>query len=641
MPTPPPGAGSASIDKLCPPTTPVDLTFLGTLAWFSRVAEIDRAEAIRGVDVMRSHRRTPSRELSPVEAWWLDGVNHLDHGDLARAEASFATAVQHDPTAADVWLGMHAVGLRRDEAIKAMASHSGSFGALRSKFGRNLSSRFDLGFYVTYGLETQAHLWLAVVAKLLRDGKLDSAAQFLAATTVDDDPVRLLRTRHAFMSQDWTVVLTSSHGVTDEFIRDEVELYAAMALLAQQIFDEALDVLSKLPRAMHAERVFQAEIRVIRGLSNEALGRKELAQRDFQAAYRYAPEFPGLLDKIVPTNLVAVPTLSPVPVTSPVPVGPAQVPSIAAEPHVRDREKLLADALARLDAMIGLEPVKQQIQSLVAQVRMAQVRRSRGIAADPALQHFVFVGPPGTGKTTVARILGDIFAGLGLLERGHLIEAQRLDLVGQVLGATAVKATAVIDSALDGVLFIDEAYALNNKGYLGGDAFGNEALQVLLKRAEDDRHRLVVILAGYPREIAEMLASNPGLASRFTTKVDFPSYSPTDLTAIAQAVLHSHGNVAGDEATKALHRCFKHVVAAGVVDDLGNGRLARELCAKAAAVRDLRLSRSLDGGEPSNEEIVAIEAPDIEAAYNELVRTHVETGPPDGSDPSPMPPFAS
>lgn len=187
---------------------------------------------------------------------------------------------------------------------------------------------------------------------------------------------------------------------------------------------------------------------------------------------------------------------------------------------------------------------KRQVRSLSAQLRMAAVRRSQGLAAAPAPQHLVFAGPPGTGKTTVARIVGKIFAGLGLLERGHVVEAQRVDLVGQRLGETAIKTSGAIDRALDGVLFIDEAYALSNTGYSGGDAFGKEALQVLLKRAEDDRHRLVVVLAGYPNEIAELLSTNPGLASRFNTRVDFPSYAADELALIAESFLAAQGGFA-------------------------------------------------------------------------------------------------
>ena len=176
----------------------------------------------------------------------------------------------------------------------------------------------------------------------------------------------------------------------------------------------------------------------------------------------------------------------------------------------------LESAIAELDELVGLEPVKQQVRAIAAQLRVAQLRDRQGLTSQPPVRHFVFTGPPGTGKTTVARILGRIFAALGLLVRPEVVEAHRADLVGDHLGSTAIKTNRLVDSALGGVLFIDEAYSLHNEGYSGGDAFGAEAVQTLLKRAEDDRDRLVIVLAGYPAtwtgSCAPTPASPPGSA---------------------------------------------------------------------------------------------------------------------------------
>lgn len=313
----------------------------------------------------------------------------------------------------------------------------------------------------------------------------------------------------------------------------------------------------------------------------------------------------------------------------PAPAAPADAPADAPGPDPSDgtlgeeeRAALLDEAMAELDAMIGLGPVKRQVRSLSAQLRMAALRRGQGLVAAPAPQHLVFAGPPGTGKTTVARIVGKVFAGLGLLERGHVVEAQRVDLVGQYLGATAIKTSEAIDRALDGVLFVDEAYALVNAGYTQGDAFGNEALQVLLKRAEDDRHRLVVVLAGYPDEIAELLTANPGLASRFNTRVDFPAYSAPELVLIARSFLDGQGDELTEDAAAALQASCERAVTGGTIDRLGNGRFARELARKAAAVRDLRIY-DLHGsaGIPSPQEVTTLHAVDVEDAYRELTES--------------------
>ena len=272
-------------------------------------------------------------------------------------------------------------------------------------------------------------------------------------------------------------------------------------------------------------------------------------------------------------------------------------------------------ALAELDWLVGLEPVKQQVRAIAAQLRVARMRSVRGLSSQPPARHFVFTGPPGTGKTTVSRILGRIFAAHGLLVRPEVVEAHRADLVGEHLGSTAIKTNKLIDSAMGGVLFIDEAYSLNNVGYEGGDAFGAEAVQTLLKRAEDDRDRLVIVLAGYPNDMDRFLRSNPGLASRFSTRVAFPSYQPDDLVQIADRLAAVADDEFDDDARRALRAIFTETCASGRIDELGNGRFARSLYERACACRDLRVE-SL--GDPSREDLITLTAADVRAAYREL-----------------------
>ncbi|MFJ2866544.1 AAA family ATPase [Kitasatospora sp. NPDC087314] len=294
---------------------------------------------------------------------------------------------------------------------------------------------------------------------------------------------------------------------------------------------------------------------------------------------------------------------------------PRTVPVPAAQPV--DDERELDAALAELSLMVGLEPVKRQVRALSAQLRMSRLRAAQGLPVQPPKRHFVFSGPSGTGKTTVARILGRVFHALGLLSGDHLVEAQRADLVGEFLGQTAVKANELIDSALDGVLFIDEAYSLSNSGYTKGDAYGDEALQVLLKRAEDNRDRLVVILAGYPEGMNRLLATNPGLNSRFTTRVDFPSYRPNELTAIGAALAGRDGDGWDEDAAEELASICTHVVREGWIDELGNGRFIRTLYEKSCAYRDLRLSLLREP--PGREDLATLRLPDLVQAYGELI----------------------
>ncbi|MFE6499345.1 AAA family ATPase [Kitasatospora sp. NPDC057738] len=299
-------------------------------------------------------------------------------------------------------------------------------------------------------------------------------------------------------------------------------------------------------------------------------------------------------------------------------LGRAQ-PRTAAVPEPRSAgdERELDAALAELSLMVGLEPVKRQVRALSAQLRMSRLRAEQGLPVQPPKRHFVFSGPSGTGKTTVARILGRVFHALGLLSGDHLVEAQRADLVGEFLGQTAVKANELIDSALDGVLFIDEAYSLSNSGYTKGDAYGDEALQVLLKRAEDNRDRLVVILAGYPEGMNRLLATNPGLNSRFTTRVDFPSYRPGELTAIGASLAGRDGDGWDEDAAEELASICTHVVREGWIDELGNGRFIRTLYEKSCAYRDLRLSLLREP--PGREDLATLRLPDLVQAYGELI----------------------
>lgn len=258
--------------------------------------------------------------------------------------------------------------------------------------------------------------------------------------------------------------------------------------------------------------------------------------------------------------------------------------------------------LAELDDLVGLAEVKREVRSLSNFLRTQQLRRSRGMAEAEVTRHLVFTGNPGTGKTTVARLLGRIYEQLGFLAQGHLVECSRAELVAGYVGQTALKTTELFERALGGVLFIDEASALDR----GPEDFGREAIDTLVKLMEDHRDDVVVIVAGYPTEMAGFLAANPGLPSRFKRTIAFADYDVEELVAISRAFAARSGYAFTDEALASVRRLLAR---ADRTAGFGNGRHARQLFEDAISAQADRLA---DRREVTDEELAAIEAADVE-----------------------------
>ncbi len=272
---------------------------------------------------------------------------------------------------------------------------------------------------------------------------------------------------------------------------------------------------------------------------------------------------------------------------------PAATAQTMAAPAAQGARPVAVEALvaarADLDRMVGLANVKQQIDKLSNFLQVHCLRRQAGLQTGPVTLHMVFQGGPGTGKTTVARLLGRIYNALGLLEKGHVVEMDRSGLVAQYVGQTANKTMKAIDSATGGILFIDEAYSLFRGE--GSNDYGREAIETLLKAMEDKRDGLIVIAAGYPDPMRKFLESNPGLRSRFPYMVDFSDYSAEELAAIFELMAKERSYSLPDDGREAAARLFRHLVAARD-DTFGNARVARTVFEKAIQRQATRVVES-------------------------------------------------
>ncbi|MFH8757973.1 AAA family ATPase [Streptomyces atroolivaceus] len=615
---------------------------------------------------------TPGTQ-APADLAWLRGVDAYTMGAYPQAEEEFRAAVRLDPGMADGWLGLHALRIDTTTALLRMYRHRDRFGEQRTRHRRTLNSWYWLGWWVQPVLESPRDLLLAHASHWL-DGRhvpeLDRALAGLPP--VDADPqVRFLHACRSYLVKDWEqLVRTTEQLIDDPLLGIEAGLFGGMARVRLEMYGQAEPLLSAALMRCRSEQPQRKELRYWLARAHEGTGRSAAALPLYRAVHRVDSAFMDTSARLAAisegdgydeaTDLAAFslagigsdgtgvetrtdgdtalgtdlvngrePWLGGDPQALPGAVVPPSgtggdgartkpgAPRATAFPAGPSDPVMLEEALAALERMVGLEPVKRQVKALSAQLNMARLRAEQGLPVQPPKRHFVFSGPSGTGKTTVARILGRVFYALGLLGGDHLVEAQRSDLVGEFLGQTAVKANELIDSALGGVLFVDEAYSLSNSGYSKGDAYGDEALQVLLKRAEDNRDHLVVILAGYPEGMDRLLSTNPGLSSRFTTRVDFPSYRPLELTAIGGVLAAENGDVWDEESLDELRSISGHVVDQGWIDELGNGRFLRTLYEKSCAYRDLRLSGY--AAAPTREDLATLRLPDLMQAYGEVL----------------------
>jgi type VII secretion ATPase EccA len=522
--------------------------------------------------------------------------------DETAARQHFARAVEVDPTMADGWLGLHRID-HEASSLTRMLENAHRLGDERRATGRDLWSWYEPGWYVWLRLTEAQEVRLAMAAAALADARLEDARGLLQACA--EDPARtFLHGRLLYQDGDFETMFGVLNQIVDHpFLGAEARLCRGIALARRTLFSEAERVLTGT-LAHNAETVRSAplglEARYFRAGALRGLGRGDEARAEIEWVYSQNPQYLAVAEMLADPTLLGFETQAP------------RVPGAPPAPTAAS----VAELIAELDVQPDLHDVKAQVQRVAASMEMAQKRAARGLPTLATSRHLVFAGPPGTGKTTVARLIGRIYHALGALPGDAFIEASRVDLVGEYLGQTAPKTNAVIDRALGGILFIDEAYSLQQSGQDGGDTFGTEAVNTLLKRMEDDRDQLAVIIAGYPAEMTMLLGSNPGLASRFSQRITFNTYGAEDLVAIAELMARKNADSWSQASLERLSQLVSTAMENGTLDTLGNARFVRNLYERASQHRDLRLhqTESSAGREWTDEELCRIEDVDLAGA---------------------------
>ncbi len=530
-----------------------------------------------------------------------------------------------DETACDAWVGRIRCG-DTDRATLFRAWYSrGNFGKLAgaAEISMNsLNARVPIGGEfgdITYPVNAPSAITMGFAAKEAAEGNYADAMEAL-----EDVPARgsehLVSWVKAVVyaaAQRWTDVIDEVRGAgswPDKFLGAAGGVAHGVAAANLGLFTEAERRLSE-SNAEPAGEACATSIAWYLAMTRRSQGNEEaaIALLEWLQATHPEPKVTAALRD--PTYRLAT--------TTPEKIASRKDPwdPNSVEADTSGRETLLAEAQAELDRQIGLSRVKDQIETYRAATQMAKVRAARGMKVAQQSKHIIFTGPPGTGKTTIARVVANILAGLGVIAEPKLVETSRKDFVAEYEGQSSVKTGRTIDRAVGGVLFIDEAYTLVQERDGRADPFGTEALDTLLARMENDRDRLVVIIAGYSADIDRLLESNDGLRSRFSTRIEFDSYSADEIVEIAKVLAANNDSTLSEEAAKLVLDAAtllgqRSLNGKPALDIAGNGRYSRQLVEAGEQNRDMRLARSADFERLGVEALSEINGDDMTAAID-------------------------
>ncbi|SIC20458.1 AAA family ATPase [Mycobacteroides abscessus] len=486
--------------------------------------------------------------------------------NLRDARKVLVAAVRKDRTMADAWLALAATGERRLQVHEFLYTYRANLGKTLSSYGyqptniRDLSDPdnpspliYDSGVIIRAPLKTADAVTAAYIAALSREASgpdgdrrhYDTAAEIFEGKLDRCGPLTRYQAGCLYYStQDWVRLIDAVKPLVDN--TTEIQLCAAARVLtvvamaslgmntsAISLATEKIGQAARTPGQILPDG--QAVVDFYSAMAYRALGDEARAEELFRAVLVAVPHYPGAEDALRNRGEGLI-TTTPAQIASRTdrwnPASAQSFEELDEASNTVDRDAILAEADAELKDFIGLETVKDQVARLKAFVKVNAIRVRKNQPELEGGRHLVFAGPPGTGKTTIGRSVAKIYCGLGLLKTAKVKEVRREDLVGQHIGETEAKTNAVIDSALDGVLIIDEAYTLVSPKMKND--FGLVAINTLLARMENDRDRLVVIVMGYEEEMELFKSANAGLRSRFSRTIYFPNYSPAALTAIAK-----------------------------------------------------------------------------------------------------------
>jgi ESX secretion system protein EccA len=582
-----------------------------------------------------------SRFATCCRALGLTVYDRRRPADLAAARSGFTalSRIAHDQC--DAWTGLAAAGDVSAHVMEAVSRTAATAGVLQRQVDLTpgaLGFHYETGLYLRFRATEPDDFHLAHAAALAADGQYTDAHKLVTEVTArrpSSREARWVAVAIHYRAERWSDVVKLLTPIVNDAGLDEAYTHAAkitlgIALARLGMFAPALSYLEEPEGPVAVAAVDGA---LAKGLVLRAHIDEESASEVLQDLYAANPENEQIQHALSDPSFGIVTTTADRIDARSDPWDPDTEPGEAdfIDPESRERKAaLLAEAEHELGEFIGLDQVKNQVARLKSSVAMALLREERGLAVAGRTNHLVFTGPPGTGKTTIARVVAKIYCGLGILKRENIKEVHRADLIGQHIGETEAKTNAIIDSALDGVLFLDEAYALVATG--AKNDFGLVAIDTLLARMENDRDRLVVIIAGYRADLDKFLDTNEGLRSRFTRSIDFPSYQPAELVEIANFMAGKRDSLFEQSALNHLEGLFAHLASTskpdfnGIsrrgLDIAGNGRFVRNVVEKSEEEREYRLDHSEQAGtgEFTDEELMTITTDDVSSTVAPLLR---------------------